>query len=417
MDISSLRTLFITTAGDPYPPSGGVHLRYLQLINIMSQFGSVGVFSLFPMESNGQPIPGVDLRDHYNTAGEEKSLWEKLELRFSWLSPGKYPYRSKIGKYTKNSAKQFQKFLGEFQPNLVIAEMWTYRYLPLIKAYGCHFILDQHNVHGVWLEEVYLAYCAIEKRKLSIKEKIELWRTKPIERHLIGQADRVWICSDVDDKQLQNLYGPVSHAQVIPNGIDITNYDCIHLGTWDLPEGLDKFGRYILYLGQFSYSVNAQAVELLIEQIYPQLRQIYPDCHLLLVGRNPNQRMLEAAQGDSGIIVTGAVPDIRPYLAAASVMAVPLCHGGGTRLKILEAFAAGCPVVSTPKGAQGLRAFDGEHLLIRDEIDAIVEGVCQVWSDPSLGKRLANSAYELVKAEYSWQAVAKKVESSVQEFF
>ena len=157
LKVPSLRTLFITTAGDPYPPSGGVHLRYLQLINIMSQFGSVGVFSLFPMESNGQPIPGVDLRYHYNTAKAEKSLWEKLELRFGWLSPGKYPCRSKIGKYTKDSAKQFQKFLAEFQPNLVIAEMWTYRYLSLAKAYGCHLILEQHKVQGVWLEDVYLA--------------------------------------------------------------------------------------------------------------------------------------------------------------------------------------------------------------------------------------------------------------------
>lgn len=417
LNIPSLRTLFITTAGDPYPPWAGVHLRYLQLINIMSQFGSVGVFSLFPKESNGKAIPGVDLRYHYNTAEGENSLSKKLELRFSWLSPGNYPYRSTIGKYTKDSAKLFQKVLAEFQPDLVIAEMWTYRYISLVKRYGCRFILDQHNVHGVWLEEVYAAQCAIEKRKLSIKQKIELFRTKPIERHLIGQADQVWICSDVDDKQLQKLYGPVSHAQVIPNGIDVAKYDCIHLGTCNLPEGLENLGRNILYLARFSSSVNAVAAQLLINEIYPQLRQIYPDCHLLLVGHKPTPKMLEAAQGDSGIIVTGDVPDVRPYLAAASVMVVPLRHGGGTRLKILEAFAAGCPVVSTAKGAEGLRAFDGEHLLIRDEINAIVEGICQLWSDPSLGKRLANSAYELVKAEYSWQAVGRKVESAIRELF
>ena len=417
MNIPSVRTLFITTAGDPYPPWAGVHLRYMQLITIMRQFGSVGVFSLFPKESNGQAIPGVDLRYHYNTAEGENSLWKKLELQFSWLSSGKYPCRSKIGKYTKDSAKQFQKVLAEFQPDLVIAEMWTYRYVPLVKRYGCRFILDQHNVHGVWLEEVYAAHCAIEKRKLSVKQKIELFRTKPIERHLIGQADRVWICSDVDQKHLAKLYGSVSHAQVIPNGIDLANYDCIHQGKCNLPEGLEKQGRNILYLGRFSSTVNVVAVELLINEIYPQLRQIYPDCHLLLVGHKPTQPMIEAAQGDSGIIVTGDVQDVRPYLAAASVMAVPLRHGGGTRLKILEAFAAGCPVVSTAKGAEGLKAKDGTHLLIRDEIDAIVEGICQLWSDPSLGTRLANSAYELVKAEYSWQAVGRKVESVVREMF
>ena len=156
---------------------------------------------------------------------------------------------------------------------------------------------------------------------------------------------------------------------------------------------------------------------MLINEIYPRLRQVYPDCQLLLVGRNPNQRMVEAAQRDSGIIVTGAVSDIRPYLAVATVMAVPLRHGGGTRLKILEAFAAKCPVVSTAKGAEGLQANDGEHLLIRDEAEGMVEGVCQLLSDPSLGARLANSAYELVKTEYSWQAVGKKIESAIRELF
>ena len=69
-------------------------------------------------------------------------------------------------------------------------------------------------------------------------------------------------------------------------------------------------------------------------------------------------------------------------------------NGGGTRLKILEAFAAGCPVVSTAKESEGLKAKDGEHLLIRDEIEEIVEGVCQLWSDPAKGQKLANSAYE-----------------------
>lgn len=98
-------------------------------------------------------------------------------------------------------------------------------------------------------------------------------------------------------------------------------------------------------------------------------------------------------------------------------MAVPLGHGGGTRLKILEAFAAGCPVVSTAKGAEELKVKDGEHLLIGDEIEAMVEGVCQLWSDPSLGQKLANSAYELVRAEYSWEAVGRKVESAVRELF
>ncbi|MGH8002274.1 MAG: glycosyltransferase family 4 protein, partial [Brasilonema sp.] len=133
------------------------------------------------------------------------------------------------------------------------------------------------------------------------------------------------------------------------------------------------------------------------------------------VGTGPTQFMLEAAQQQPGIIVTGRVPDMRPYLADASVIVVPLLQGGGTRFKILEAFAAGCPVVSTAKGAEGLKVVDGEHLLIRNEVTELVEGVSQIWSEPSLGKRLAGSAYELVKAEYDWERVGCNVEEALQE--
>jgi glycosyltransferase involved in cell wall biosynthesis len=96
-------------------------------------------------------------------------------------------------------------------------------------------------------------------------------------------------------------------------------------------------------------------------------------------------------------------------------MVVPLQQGGGTRLKLLEAFASGCPAVSTTKGAEGLNVRDGEHLLIRDEIEAITEAVEQLWSKTALVEKLAAAAYELVKAEYSWEAVSKRVDQALQQ--
>jgi glycosyltransferase involved in cell wall biosynthesis len=385
----------------------------------MMKFGSVGVFYILTRKPNDQTIPGVDPQDHYNLVEPQLSFWEKLELRFWWLHPRKFSRT--IGRYTKAAAQELERVLAEFQPDLVLADIRAYEYAPIIKRYGCRFILEEQNVEVIVREGHYSAYYLLENRKLTIKEKIErsldLSRTKLAERDLLDQADQVWICSDVDDKLLQDLYGQVSHTRMLPNGIDVTHYDTVRLGQCTLPQGLEKKQRYLLYSGQFTYPPNVQSVEMLIDQIYPRLRQVYPDCRLLVVGHSPTQQMLEAAQRDSGIIVTGEVPDVRPYLAAASVMVVPLRHGSGTRLKILEAFAAGCPVVSTAKGAEGLKAKDGEHLLIRDEIEAIIEGVCQLWSDPSLGQKLANSAYELVKAEYSWSVIGQKVESAIQELF
>ncbi len=412
MTIPSVRTLFIISFNESYPPLSGGSLRNWQNINMMMKFGCVGIFSIFQGKPNCQTMPGVDLWHHYNLAEAQRSLWEKLELRFWWLHPR--GSRRVNWLYTKVAAQQLKEVLAEFQPDLVVTDMRAYRYLPVVKRYGCRLILDQHNVNGIWLEEFYSAGCLIGNRKLTIQEKIELSRIKSIERDFLCQANQVWMCSQVDDKLLQDLYGKVWHTRVVPNGIDVAQYECVRFGKCTLPEGLEQKQRYLLYLGLYSYSPNAVAAELLIDQIYPRLRQVYPDCRLLLVGRYPTQRMKEATEQDAGIIVTGEVADVRPYLAAASVMAVPLRYGGGTRLKILEAFAAGCPVVSTAKGAEGLKVKDGEHLLIRDEIEGIVEGVCQMWSDPALGEKLANCAYELVKAEYSWEAVGRRVESGVR---
>ena len=170
-------------------------------------------------------------------------------------------------------------------------------------------------------------------------------------------------------------------------------------------------------IGSFDYKPNLNAANFLIDKVYPRLRNIYPECQLLLVGKNPSQKLIQTAQKYSGVICTGTVPDVKPYLAASSVVVTPLFEGGGTRLKILEAFAAGRPVVSTTKGVEGINAQDGEHLLIRDDVEGIIDSISLLWSDLSFGKKLVNAAYELVQTEYSWEAVAHKIEPAIKDLF
>lgn len=135
----------------------------------------------------------------------------------------------------------------------------------------------------------------------------------------------------------------------------------------------------------------------------------------MLVGYKPTEFMLNAAKNNSKIIVTGEVTDVKPYFQQANIMVVPLFQGGGTRLKILEAFASGCPVVSTSKGAEGLIVNEGEHLLLADNISDIIDAVDKIWSDVTLSQKLAHSAYSLVNSVYSWEAVAKNIKYAIQE--
>ncbi|MCL1463492.1 glycosyltransferase family 4 protein [Argonema galeatum] len=409
MSNPSFRTFFITR-DIPYPPMNGGLLRNWQNINIMMKFGPVGVFSCFDSKQNpSDSLPGVSLW-HPCQITKPSSFWETLK-RWAWrVRPAGDLYVYKL--YSQSAADELQEVIQKFQPDLVVfAEIWMYRYLPVVQKYGLPIIFDNHNVEALTKK-----ISANQSLISQIKEKLQFFQHKNIEREFIRQAKQVWVCSEEDSYLLQEVYGQKSYIRVVPNGLNLANYDSVRLGECSPPSGLEDKHRNFIFMGNFAYPPNREAAELLIQKIYPELRQSYPNCRLLLVGQNPNQFMREAAKKDAGIIVTGRVPDILPYLAAASVAVVPLLQGGGTRLKILEAFAAGCPVVSTAKGAEGLKAKDGEHLLIRDKMEEIVEGVSQIWAEPFLGEKIANSAYELVREEYSWEAVSRRVESAMSEF-
>ena len=394
----SLKTLFITRY-TPYPPMGGAPLRNWQNINVMKQYGPVAVFSVSPGTPQMTAIPEIELWHFYNT-DRELSRRDRLERKLWVVRPDGQPDVDSL--YASAAARELKQVLVKFQPELVIfEELWLYRYLKIVKRHACLVIFDNHNVEADLFQQSYGS------------PKLQLPRLQTIERRFLRQADQVWACSEDDALLLKQMYRHKPKIYAIPNGINVAHYDSVRAGQCIPPTELKPTGRNLLFLGQYNYPPNRQAAEILLKQIYPQLKKTYPDCRLLLAGRNPTPSMSAAAQQDPNVIVTGSVADVRPYLAAASVMILPLLQGSGTRLKIIEAFAAGCPVVSTEIGAKGLNAQDRKHLLIRS-VEELGAGVEQLWSEPSLRENLIQSAYELVQAQYSWEASGSKIEQAVQ---
>ena len=420
--MTSPRTLFITRSFQ-YPPMGGGPLRDWQNINIMMKFGPVAVcyFSNVPDKLNheGASPPGVALWSTHSISNKLPSAQKKIERRLRqlrWLLIRGHPYTDiKNYYYVTSVAQELDKVFAEFQPHLVVfEELWLYPYLPIAKRHRCRIILDAHNSETAILRETSKGE-QVKGLKARLKKSLKLAEIESIERDFVRQADQVWACSEGDAKLLQVFSRKERHAHVIPNGVDVAYYESVRLGQHPLPSEFELLPWSLIFPASFQYKPNALGAQLLLEQVYPKLQETYPKCRLLLVGVKPAQFMLEAAEQDPGIIVTGKVPDIRPYLSASSVVIVPLLQGGGTRLKILEAFAAGRPVVSTSKGAEGLKVRDGEHLLIGDNPEELIAGVHKLWSNPSLGQKLADAAYELVRTEYSWEMVGQRVERAVQK--
>ncbi|MGV0023856.1 glycosyltransferase family 4 protein [Phormidesmis priestleyi] len=410
MNTAPLKTLFIVR-NPPYPAIGGLSLRIWQNINVMAQLGSVAVFSACRWQPTQTSMPKVDLWSHYNV-DRPRSPLEQFQRKVWWLRPHGHPDADWA--YADSAAQELDQLLTRFQPDLVIfEEVWMYRYLAIVKQHTCRTILVEHNVEAPLFAEKFQS----SQMRTRLKVSRQLPQLRAIERNFTHQVDQVWACSQRDADLLEELYGRTAPIAVIPNGVNVASYDSARKEEIEIPQSLEALQHSILFLGQLSYSPNVAAVNWLLESIYPKLRQKYPDCRLLLVGHSPTERMQTAAKQDPNIIVTGKVPDVRPYLRAASLMAVPLQQGGGTRLKILEAFAAGCPVVSTRKGAEGLDAIANHHLLISDDSENMVAAIDQLWSDPKLGQQLAQSAYELVRDRYSWEAIGQRVEIAVRQLY
>ena len=395
---SKIRTLFLTRYL-PYPPLGGAALRNWQNINIMREYGPVSILSICPDKAEQVELSGIEFWENF-VVDKSIDLWQNYRRKLWPIRPFGYPDIDFL--YQPNIAQKLHNTLNKFHPDIVIIEeLWTYHYLKIIKQFSCKIILDNHNIEADLLRQNYGDL------------KLRLPRLKAIEKNFIKQVDQVWVCSEDDKKLLKKMYGNSSHVYSIPNTINVNSYDNIYQENESYPSHLEPTDHNILFLGQYNYPPNAIAAKILIENIYPQIKQKYSDAKLLLVGRNPNGKMREVSRQDPNIIVTGSVPDVRPYLAAASVMVVPLQKGGGTRLKILEALASGCPVISTSKGAEGIKAKDRVHLLIKETPEDIIRGILELWTNPTLMTSLIEQSIQLVKSQYSWEAITPEIEKVI----
>ena len=406
-----IRTLILTEK-PVYPPMGGAAMRNWQNVNLLKQFGPVSIF--YPhfersQESNEPHVP-PDLAQWTVSRAKQRNFRQKIGYRLQmgkWLLTRIDPLTNMF--YCPDVAIELNQVLDSFKPDLVvIEELWLYCYLFIIKRYPCQVVYDAHNAETALFHELFSS-----NQKTSLRTKINN-RTKlafisSIEKDLLQKVDQVWACSEHDAHQLQHTSANPPSITVLPNTVNVAYYNSVYAKEQPLPEQLNPTPHTLIFLASFGYHPNAIAAEWLLHEIYPRLIALYPDCRLLLVGKNPSELMEEASKHNPNIVVTGTVPDVRPYLAAASIAVVPLHQGSGTRLKVLEAFACGRPVVSTSKGVEGVDAVDGIHLLIRDHAEDFVQGISCLWEQSEVGQKLAQSAYELVQTTYSGEAAAEKL--------
>ena len=160
----------------------------------------------------------------------------------------------------------------------------------------------------------------------------------------------------------------------------------------------------VVFVGGTTWFPNRDALEFFAQDVLPILRSRVPGVHITWAGRSAEEERI-AYREKYGIELTGYLDDIRPTVAAAACYIVPLRVGGGTRLKILDAWSMGKAIVSTSVGCEGLVTADGENILIRDDPSSFADAIAQVLLDPALRERLGRAGRIGVEERYSWDVI------------
>ena len=212
------------------------------------------------------------------------------------------------------------------------------------------------------------------------------------ERDAVRRFDSVVTVSDADRLWIERN-APGVPVFLAPNGVDVDHYR---------PIGPAAATPTVVFTGSMNYPPNQDAVIWFADNVVEQLRTKLGEIRFDVVGADPSPAV-RALCRRPGVRVTGAVPDVRPYLADSIALVVPLRSGGGTRLKILEAMAMARPVVSTAIGAEGLKVTHGRDILIADDPERLAEEIATLARVPELGARLGAAARQLVVSEYDWR--------------
>jgi len=320
---------------------------------------------------------------------------------------------------TAEMAKCLAAILDEGDFDIVhMAGLHLSGYLPIIRNARSRpaVVSDWHNVESELMRR-YSNYAPSVAHRLYARTTAR--RLRDLERRLMGEFDAHTVVSERDRLKLLEK-APGAPVYVVENGVDVERYSDEALDSAyraarlplksfskGLLEGHTDVERFrLLFVGSMDYHANEDAALHFANQIWPEQAKRTRRLEFTIVGRRPSARLTRLSSV-KGIEVTGTVHDVRPYYREAIAAVVPLRVGGGSRLKILEAMAAGVPVVSSTLGAEGLDVTDSQHLLLADSPGQFVSALNSICDDFALWRTLSSAGRELVRRKYSWTELAR----------
>lgn len=237
--------------------------------------------------------------------------------------------------------------------------------------------------------------------------RLELPLTRRYESDLRDQFSRLLVTSPADQAAFESLkpgrtLNPniPTRIEVLTNGVDLETFTA--LGGTRQPD-------QIVFTGKLSYHANLAAALFLAEKILPKVWEKRPQVRLQLVGKDPPALLLQLAQAEPRIEVTGTVPDLPRYLQQASLSAATLTYGAGVQNKVLEAMACGTPVVATSKAVSALQVVPGQDVLVADEPGELASQILRLLEDPALQQTIGENGRRYIQQNHNWDTIARKL--------
>ena len=264
---------------------------------------------------------------------------------------------------------------------------------------GIPLVGDTHNVEADLLYHLY-------KKTNNILLKVYYYQAyitgRKVEINSLKKFDALTATTENDfEKFRQDI--PEIPMYVIQNGVDPSFYE---------PTGVEPEPKMIVYMGLMSWYPNDHAIHYFLDNIFPLILAKEPGARLLIVGANPSKKLLDHTS--ERVIVTGYVDDVRPHVARGEVFIIPLLIGSGIRGKALESMAMRIPIVSTTLGCAGIHLEHEKSVLLADTPEQFAESVLRMFNNTELRKRIADSAFSIVRSRYDWTQKGVELENVYQ---
>ena len=389
----------------PYPLHSGLAIRQFRLLQAYARVAQV---KLAVLDENGTaariPDPLRALCASIHSIPAETETLRELSRAGSWRRRLRYVSGSRPFAAVASYSEPLRDLVVDLAASADLVHVARLHMLPHIESMFSSagrrlaLVLDLDDVETVARARYLRAGFAgsLRSRLFGYYDFARLWA---YQRRALRACDRVLVCSERDRAALR-----ASNVVVIPNGVQPPAAVAAN--------GAD--GKTILYCGQLSWKANIDATLYLINDILPRVRRDVADVRVSIVGSAPPEAIRGLHDGRH-VTVHADVPSMDPFYRQATVLAVPLRVGGGTRIKILEAFAHGVPVVSTSIGCEGLDVVNGQHLMIEDDPARFAARCVALLTDRDLREGLAARAKAVVLAKYTWSAIGERMAALVRE--